>query len=186
MQPLTYVTLGDLTLAATGVPEKIPFGGKQMRGIHQMPTYRTVDAMGAYEDDITFSGLLFNDNTNGVIATDQAQYLISLRQSGNPVTLSWDAYQYTVLVAEFTPTFERYFQIAYKITCTVVSNQTSPNAQPPQSTVDDLLNGDMSNSLNSAQSLGMSVPPNNPGFYSSSVGAAPPSITAITWSSVPQ
>jgi hypothetical protein len=120
------------------------------------------------------------------VAADQASYLENLRQQGNPVQLSWDSYQYQVLVTEFVWTYERPFQISYSIKCAVVTNQTSPTGQPPQSTIDDLLTGDMSNSLTSAQSLGMTVPPANPGFYSSTTGAAPPSITAITWSSVPQ
>jgi hypothetical protein len=183
MQPLTQVQLGDLIFSATGVPEKIPGGGTQMRAVHQLVDgTRIVDSMGPYDQDLAWQGLLFNDAATGVVAADQAQYLDYLRKQGNPVALSWDVYQYTVLVSEFVWDFERRFQISYSIKCTVVADLTAPAGPPPQPTVDDLMTGDMTNSLTAAQNLDMSVPPNLPGPFSTTQGAASSVPVAITWS----
>lgn len=182
MQPLTQIQIGDLVFSGVGVPQRIPAGGAQMCGVHQLPDgTRVVDAMGPNDSDLAWEGLLFDDPASGVSASDQAAYLEFLRKQGNPVTLSWDVYGYTILIARFEWDFERYFQIPYQIHCTVVADLTAPTAPQPTGTIDDYLGGDMANVLTSGQALGMTMPPFFPRPFSTTIGAAAPAGSAITW-----
>lgn len=182
MQPLTQIQIGTLVFSGVGVPEKIPAGGAQMSGVHQLPDgVRVVDAMGPNDSDLAWEGLLFDDPTTGTVASDQAAYLDLVRKQGNPVTLSWDVYGYTVLVARFEWSFERYFQISYTIRCIVIADLTAPVGSSSPGTVNDYVNGDMANVLTSGQNLGMTVPPSFPGPFSTTIGASLPTSPIITW-----
>ena len=174
------LVLGDLefdpSYATHDLPDKIAWGGSQRLGIHQLPAgIRIIDAMGADDSDLAWSGMFF-----GPGALDKARYLDYLRKQGAPVSLSWDAFQYLVVVEHFEGEFERYYQIPYKITCKVLQDLTQPGSAPPQNSVDDLVTADMANILSVAQALGMTVTGSLPGPFSTTLGAVVAAAASVT------
>ncbi len=179
MQPLTTLKLGDMEFFGFGVPEKIPGGGDHMVAVHQLPGgVRVVDAMGADDGELKWSGIFFGNS--GTAATDQAQFLDNLRKTGKQVTLTWDIYTYSVLVSSLRWDFERHFQIPYEITCTVIEDQTQPVTTAPSSSTDDYVNADMASGLSSASNRGMTVPSGVVAPFSSTIGATGAAGLAIT------
>lgn len=139
MKPDTILKLGDLEFSGTEIPESIPFGGEQRSVVHELVGgVRIVDAMGRADMPLEWSGLF-----RGQTAVDRALYLDGLRISGKQVTLSWDAFSYDVIVTRFQGTFERYYQVPYKITCTVVKDTVSPTLYAASPGIDDLVSSDM-------------------------------------------
>jgi hypothetical protein len=171
MPSQTALVLGDLVFdpssSTLDVPDKMPWGGAQRIGVHQLPGgVRIVDAMGPDDLDITWSGMFF-----GPGATEKGRYLDYLRKRGGPVTLSWDAFQYTVIVERFEGDFERFYQVPYKVSCKVIEDLTQPVGIAMQNSVDDLVRADMTNVLSVAQALGMTVTGALPGPFSTTLGA---------------
>ena len=178
--PTPTIVLGDLVFdpgyTTFDVPDKMPWGGAQRLGVHQLPGgIRIVDAMGPDDLDLTWSGMFF-----GPDATEKGRYLDYLRKRGGPVTLSWDSFQYTVVVERFEGDFERYYQVPYKISCKVIEDLTQPTSGPQQSGLDDLIRADMTNVLSVAQALGMTVTGSLPGPFSTTLGAVIASATGVS------
>jgi hypothetical protein len=118
----TFLTLGQITFANFEIPEKINFGGSQSLAVKQLVGgQRVIDAMGRIDDDISWSGLLFEST-----ASFRAQFLDTLRVSGSPQPLTWGIFNYLVVVKEFKANFERYYQIPYTITVTVIQDLNKP------------------------------------------------------------
>jgi hypothetical protein len=119
----TFLTLGAVTFANFEVPQKINFGGQQMLAVHKLiGGQREINAMGRDDDDITWAGLFGLDGT----AVFRARFLDSMRIAGTPIPLTWDQFNYTVVIKEFKCNFERTYQIPYSITCTVVQDLNQP------------------------------------------------------------
>jgi hypothetical protein len=70
-------------------------------------------------------------------------YLDGMRAGGREQQLSWGRFRYLVVVEEFECTFERNYQLFYKIRCRVVSNGTDPATDPGNASIDDQVNADM-------------------------------------------
>jgi len=139
MQPDTILKLGDLEFSGTEIPEGIPFGGEQRTVVHELVGgTRVVDAMGRADMPLEWSGLF-----RGQTAVDRALYLDGLRISGKQVTLTWDAFSYDVVVTRFQGTFERFYQVPYKVTCTVVKDNAGQIIYPASPGIDDLVSSDM-------------------------------------------
>lgn len=129
MSDLT-LTLGDITFTGFEVPQRIPFGGDQMLVTHKLVGgQRTVDAMGPDEAPIEWSGWIIGQN-----AVARAQSIDAMRISGIPQRLTWNGFDYQVVVRSFKPVFERFYQIPYSIVLEVIANNTQPvttSATPP-------------------------------------------------------
>ena len=99
----------------------MPFGGGQQIAEHKLPGgKRIIDVMGRDDAPIEWSGLF-----TGPEATDRAKVLDGYRIAGKPLTLSWWEFNYTVVVTQFTATFERWYHVPYRIVCEVVSDNVS-------------------------------------------------------------
>ena len=108
--------LGPVTFQRFELPESVNFGGKQALTTHKLPGgERVVDAMGRDDDDITWSGRF-----RGNAAASRARALDRVRIAGTPVTLTWDAFRYTVLVESFKADYQRAYEIPYSVTCVVL------------------------------------------------------------------
>jgi hypothetical protein len=117
-----FLTLGPITFANFEIPESIPFGGAQMLAVHKLlGGQRVIQSMGRDDDDYTWEGIFM-----GSTAQFRAQYLDSLRIAGSQQTLSYSNFNYAVVIKHFEAKFERYYQIPYKITVTVVQDLNQP------------------------------------------------------------
>lgn len=136
----TQIKLGDFVFEAFEIPENIPFGGQQRLAVHQLVGgQRVVNAMGRDEMDLVWSGLFF-----GSAALVRATYLHSLRIAGKPLKLTWSQFNYTVVIANFTFNYERFYKIPYQITLKVVSDNTLPTPSFVPTGYDSAILGDMS------------------------------------------
>ena len=118
MKPDTTVTLGGFAFADTEVPEKMPFGGKQALVSHDLVGgVRVIDAMGGFEGPIEWSGMFLGSN-----ALARARALDTMRRAGKSLQLTWSELTYTVVIESFSADFERFYQIPYRITCTVAKD----------------------------------------------------------------
>lgn len=111
------VRIGPLDLSGLEIPERLPWGGKQVTVIQTLPGGAKVfDLMGPDDSDIKWSGYF-----QGPFAGTRARALDALRRAGRPVPLSWPGFQRTVIVTEFSCSSERNgFLLPYSVTCAVV------------------------------------------------------------------
>lgn len=117
-----FLTLGPVTFANFEIPEGINFAGSQSLSVKKLiGGQRVIDAMGRDDDDITWSGLF-----QGSTANFRAQYLDNLRVQGAPLPLTWSTYNFSVLIKDFKPVFNRFYWIPYTITCTVIQDLNKP------------------------------------------------------------
>ena len=93
--------------------------------------------MGAEHRDIAWSGRF-----RGFNATTPARQLAGLRIAGNPLTLTWDVYRYTVVIQSFEPDYLQQHEIPYSINCVVQADQVSP-VTAFQPGLDEILNADL-------------------------------------------
>lgn len=188
------VQIGQFTAQGFAVPPALNFGGAQRLGVHQLPAgARVIDSMGPDESDIKWEGMfitgLGSDNP-----VQDAQQLDSYRVQGQPLTLSWDVFQYTVIVEHFAADEQYPSKVPFSISFKVVQNLNNPSApgasagasagqQSPAGgggDIDTLTQGDMTGTLNGAQAAGMTVPSTAPGPFSTTAGAAAPTSNSIT------
>ena len=176
----TTLTIGDITLAGFEIPQKVPFGGRQIVAKHQLVGgNRVLDNLGPDDKPIKWSGIIFSQD--GQTANDRAQSIEYLRRQGQPATLTWWSLSYSVLITSFDPDWERYYQIPYEIECTVIQNLSAPTSAS-QPTADQLVGSDQSSVLNTAQNeMDMTVPSNIPSPQSTYAGVSSPPTNTITW-----
>lgn len=146
------LTLGIMTFSNFEVPQNINFGGEQNLSVKTLVGgQRVIDAMGRMDDDISWSGLFFGEN-----ATERAQFLDAQRVLGIELPLTYFTFNYLVIIKDFKCSFERFYQIRYSITVTVVQNLTLPFTFLLPSGYNDAINNDLNTSNN------LSVPIANP------------------------
>jgi len=139
MTPDLIVTLGDFEFGRLEVPESINWGGSQMLVKKRLVGgARVVDAMGADESPIGWSGLFLGEN-----ALDRAKYLNGLRIAGNPLILSWHEMYYSVIIDSFEANFDRFYKIPYRITLMVIDDLTTPVTVIADNGIDYLIGDDM-------------------------------------------
>lgn len=137
--------LGTFVFDGFEVPEKLPFGGEQKLAVHDLPGgTRVVDAMGAFDDDISWSGRF-----RGANGETRARQLDLMRAQGRALTLSCGTFQRLVVIRHFKAHYEYLSEIPYEITLLVVKNQDNPALVGP-SGLDSLVGAD----INSVQILG--------------------------------
>lgn len=118
----TFLTLGTVVFSNFEIPERINFGGDQALAVHQLVGgKRVIDSLGRLDDDISWSGLMFEST-----ATFRAQFLDQMRVQGLPLNLTWGQFNYQVVIKSFKASFERTYQIPYSITVTVIQDLNKP------------------------------------------------------------
>ncbi|MBB3213420.1 hypothetical protein FHW67_002712 [Herbaspirillum sp. Sphag1AN] len=140
--------LGDVVFGNTEVGT-IPFGGDQKLNIHRLVGgKRVIDAMGPDPLPPEWSGIFV-----GSLALEKALTLHRMKNDGRPLTLTWSAMSYLVVIKTFVANFEAPFNIPYKIVCEVAEDRTD---LPPTNSAFDV-NEVMSGDLTSAQGLSDSI-----------------------------
>lgn len=135
----TQLKLGSFVFADMEIPEKVPFGGRQSLAAHDMiGGGRVVDAMGAFEESITWSGLF-----RGPQAMARASELDQFRIAGKPLPLTWWDRRFTVVIETFKADFQRFYLVPYSITCMVVKNEARTPGAATGPSADSQIRADM-------------------------------------------
>jgi len=117
--------LGDVTFADFELPSSISFGGGQTLAVHKLQSgARVVDALGPDDADIGWRGII-----SGGDATTRAQTLDQMRIDGTAIPLTWDAFNYTVVISTLHLSFSNSWWIPYEIRCVVVIDPNIPFAE---------------------------------------------------------
>ena len=140
------LVLGDVEFTDFEIPEKITgLGGKQMLAKHKLlGGARVLDAMGPDEGDPSWSGTF-----RGSQAEVRAFALDEIRKAGQPVDLSFGQTFLSVIVEEFEYSFERAYQIPYRIKVAVVPQDVGGD----DASIDDQVNGDLDSADGEAGNL---------------------------------
>lgn len=144
------IQLGDFLFEAFEIPESIPFGGAHRLATHQLVGgARVIDSLGRDDADLTWSGMFL-----GSAALDRATYLDSLRIAGQPLPFLYSSFNYTVVIAEFHCTFQRFYKLPYSIVLKVVQDNTKPNTTYFPAGFDAAITGDASTADTLVASVG--------------------------------
>lgn len=138
--------LGPFTFSGLEIPAEISgIGTQQQIAVHKLiGGARQLDAMGVDYAPIVWSGLFFGQG-----ATDRVDQLKALVGAGQPLTLAWHVFSYTVLIRSFEPDERRQYEISYHITCEVVVDNSNPDTSLAPITIDE----SVANSLGIAEGL---------------------------------
>lgn len=116
------LTLGLVIFQDFEIPQTINFGGEQALAVHQLVGgQRVIDSMGRIDDDITWSGLFFGEDS-----ISRAQLLDAFRVQGLELPLIYSQFNYLVLIKSFRADFQLVNKIPYTITVTVLLNLNLP------------------------------------------------------------
>jgi len=146
----TTLNLGDFQFAGLEIPAQISgIGAMQSLAVRKLVGGdREIHSMGQDFRPLEWSGLFFGAN-----AMDRMNALKALTVSGLPQILLWHSFSYLVVILDFSADERRQFEIPYRISCEVVSDNTNPAVSGTSTTTDDALNEDLA----SAQTLTASV-----------------------------
>ncbi len=113
--------LGPVEFRSLEIPSQINFGGAQRLAVHQLlGGQRVIDALGRNDGEIAFAGTF-----SGTDASLRARLVDELRTAGNPLTLVWDVFFFTVLIAQFEAEYQNPGWVPYRIRCTVLRDEAS-------------------------------------------------------------
>ncbi|HQT63914.1 MAG: hypothetical protein B7Z75_03970 [Acidocella sp. 20-57-95] len=108
--------LGPVAFQDFEVPSKIQMGGRQILSVHEfIGGGRAVDAMGAQDAEITFSGVF-----SGANAYARALLLDTARVDGSVLPIGWDNYFFRVVIHDIQFDYQKSWWLPFKITCTIV------------------------------------------------------------------
>ena len=146
----TTLILGGIAFKDFEIPEMIRFGGQQHATVHKLlGGDRVVDAMGPDPADISWDGRL-----QGPDASSRARALLAMYQAGAQVSLSWGGFFFTVMLRQLDLTYERFYQVIYRLSCTVVTDPGGGGgAFSLPISLDDLVGVDMSAAVSMATSV---------------------------------
>jgi hypothetical protein len=137
------LVLGTVTFQSFEIPVEIAGGGAQGLKVHKLlGGDRVVDATGRDEAPLTWSGAFRGANSQA-----RCDALDQIRAQGQQQTLTWADRTYTVVVSDFTWRWQRTYQILYSITCVVVADNSAQTDDTTSSTLDDLVEGDLTLAL---------------------------------------
>lgn len=140
--------LGPVLFQNFELPERVRWGGRQQMSVHRLPGgVRVIDSLGRDDGDVVWSGVF-----SGGDAALRAGALDLMRAEGGSWPLTWDWFFYTVVIACFDADYTRSNWIPYRITCTVVRDETAAAVEAVVSLASSVL-GD----LTTAQGLGCGV-----------------------------
>lgn len=136
----TTLNLGSFQFAGVEIPAQITgLGISQQLATHRLlGGDRTVDAMGQDFRPISWSGLFF-----GAGAVNRMNDLKAMAAAGLPQTLLWHSFNYLVAIRDFEADESRQFEIPYRISLEVISDNTNPTPTTTTPTVDDSLSLDL-------------------------------------------
>lgn len=135
----TTIQLGSFVFSDLEVPQQINFGGMQQLVQHDLiGGVRVVDALGASDSDITWSGLM-----TGPSALARAQAINQLRASGQKLSLKWFNLNYNVVIQNFQANTERFYQVTYTITLRVISDGANPVSTQNLQGFNEAINNDL-------------------------------------------
>jgi hypothetical protein len=173
MPDLFPVQIADLTAWGFANPETMPWGGAQRVGVHQLPAgVRIIDSLGPDDSDITWKGMFLTEAPGDPDAVEAARYIDYLRKLGGAVTLTWDVFQYKVIIEHFKASYEFPTRVSFEILCKVVEDQTQPVTSFDSGNVDNMVSDDYSNIISLAVQLNMKVPTGLPSSFSLTIGAS--------------
>lgn len=116
--PDTTLTLGGYAFRDFAVPPKISYGGKQRLQVHKIiGAGRVIDALGPEPDPIKWEGRF-----RGAGANAQSQALNAMRASGAQLPLTWGGNFYMVVISHYEASYERFYEVTYRIECTVITD----------------------------------------------------------------
>lgn len=111
------LVLGPVVFQGFELPERLRFGGRQSLAVHDLVGGgRVVDAMGANEEPITWSGFMA-----GAEAAERLRVLERLRRSGAVLPLSWEGWLFTAVIERLRVSAEQPNWIGYEIRACVVT-----------------------------------------------------------------
>ena len=146
------LTLGGIIFEDFEVPDSIRIGGEQALVVHKLPGgARVIDAMGADDGDIPWSGRF-----RGAQAESRARILEGYRKSGKTYLLQWSTYRYKVIVQSFRPDYQQPFEIPYSINCLVVADESAPVLTGIPA-IDELIGSDLGRALGLSDSIGVAA-----------------------------
>lgn len=136
----TKLILGGIAFREFEIPEQISYGRKQRIEVHKLVGGgRVIDAYGSDPDPIRWSGRF-----RGRDATSRARQVEALADSGRSVSLTWGGFAYQVIVDSFDADYQRFYEIPYRVACTVDTGGSS-GAMP--STLTAVIAADMASIL---------------------------------------
>jgi hypothetical protein len=135
------LTLGTVSFDDFSTPAGMGAGGKQAMVVHKLPGgQRVVDTLGPDEDNISWSGEFYGNDTDGSIAT-----LDAMRIAGQVVPLTFAGQFRSVIIDSFTYQWRREPVWAeYRISCLVYQNPMAGALGAVTSTIDSLVLSDLS------------------------------------------
>lgn len=123
------LTLGPVEFSEFEIPASINFGGRQILAVHQLiGGRRVIDSIGPSASEMKFSGTF-----SGPTAAARSQMIDLLRGTGRPLSLAWNAFLYEVVVDEFIADYRSPTWIPYRISCTVVRDNSPTTVSSPVS-----------------------------------------------------
>jgi hypothetical protein len=160
--------LGGIAFDSWSTPERMPFGGKQAMAVHKLPGgARAVNTLGPDENDIMFTGQMYNNNAYGI-----ADELDSMRIAGAQVPLTFAGRFYLVIIAEVHVDIRRFPQLVeYHVNCLVAQNNMAGILGAITSTVSNLVTSDMASAVSISTSLSTTGGP-GPVAGAAGIGAA--------------
>ncbi|QBJ80508.1 hypothetical protein [Aquitalea sp. USM4] len=150
----TRVLIGDIELTGLEVPESITPAGTQQVVIHRLiGGKKTGDVMGVDYENPSWSGWI-----TGADAGSRVAALEKMRDTGDPVTFTFDTYSFKVLLHKFAPTFEHVYRRHYTIELIVLERLDAPNAvNSLLGSLDALINSDVGKALDLAGSINITA-----------------------------
>lgn len=138
--PTDVLTLGGVVFDDFSTPEAMPAGGKQRMVVRKLPGgSRVIDTLGPDEADVRWRGKIFGDDAYQV-----ALQLDAMRAAGQVLALTWGGQYRSVIINMFDYEVVRMpVLVFYRISCTVYQNPALGNLTVQDSSVDDLVQSDM-------------------------------------------
>jgi hypothetical protein len=138
---MSLISLGGVVFGDFEIPGQVRFGGAQQLAVHRLiGGARVIDAMGRDDAAVEWRGVF-----SGADAAGRARMLDAMRAAGQVLSLSWDAFSYSVVIERLDLEYCSPWWIPYRITCTVVIDL----AQNEAGFATDLEDG-LTNDLNAA------------------------------------
>ena len=154
--PITQLLLGPILFQDFELPASIGWGGAQSLTVHRLPGgTRVIDAMGRDDAEITWSGIFSGQN-----ASARARALDLMRADGGLWPLTWESHFYSVVISSFEAEHRRPNWIPYRLSCTVLQDETAALLQSAAASVLDLAAG-LAQDLAMAATLMPTPPPPN-------------------------
>ncbi len=138
---MDQLTLGGFVFDGFSAPPRIGGGGKQAMVVHKLPGgNRVVDTLGPDEDNITWSGEFFGNDTDASV-----QLLDGMRAAGDVLPLVFAGQFRSVIIDTFHARWRRFPVWAeYDISCLVYQNPALGILSTAVGGIEGLITGDIS------------------------------------------